>query len=66
MTFAEKVKFVRAELLISQTQLAQEIGVSFSTVNRWESKGLQPTFLTEKKFETYCKNKGIQFEEEHV
>ena len=62
MTFADKVKKVRAELLISQKELAQAIGVSYVTVSRWESQGLQPSFLTEKKFEAFCKNKGIELE----
>ena len=62
MTFAEKVKYVRAQLLISQKELAKEIGVSPVTIARWESQGLQPQFLTEKKFEAYCKLKGIIFE----
>lgn len=62
MTFAEKVKKVRAELLISQKDLAQAIGVSYVTVSRWESQGLQPSFLTEKKFEAFYKSKGIELE----
>lgn len=36
MTFAEKVKFVRAKLLISQKELAKQVGVSVVTVTRWE------------------------------
>lgn len=63
MTFAEKVKFVRATLLISQTQLAKMIGVSFPTINRWETGKLEPTFLNEKKFEKFCKESNIEFKE---
>lgn len=63
MKFAEKVKFARGELLLSQKELADEIGVALVTVARWETKGLQPTFLTEQKFEKFCKSKGITFEE---
>lgn len=63
MTFAEKVKFVRAKLLISQKELAKQVGVSVVTVTRWESQGLQPQFLTEKKFEAFCEAKAIKFEE---
>ena len=63
MTFADKVKHVRAKLLISQKELASSIGISVLTVSRWESQGLQPRFLTEKKFEAFCKSKGIDFEE---
>ena len=35
MTFADKLKLVREKLLISQEQLAHEIGVSFATINRF-------------------------------
>ena len=38
MTFAEKVKYVRGKLLLSQEDLAKQVGVSFATVNRWEKE----------------------------
>ena len=63
MSFAEKIKFVRAKLLISQTVLAEEMGVSFSTVNRWETNKHAPSFIAQKKFELFCESKGIRFEE---
>lgn len=37
MEFAEKVKYVRATLLISQKQLAKLVSVSFVTINRWKT-----------------------------
>ena len=49
MTFAEKVKYVRGKLLLSQEDLAKQVGVSFATVNRWE-KGVEPHFLTQMRF----------------
>ena len=61
MTFSEKVKFVRGKLLLSQKALADEIGVSMVTVARWESQGLEPQFLTKKKFEAFCEKNGINF-----
>jgi len=63
MTFAEKVKFVRAKLLVSQTKLAETIGVSFPTINRWETGKLEPNFLNGKKFEAFCKKENITFKE---
>ena len=63
MTFAEKIKFVRGRLQLSQIQLAKELGVSNVTINRWVMKGLQPSFLSEKKFEMFCEQQGIKFEE---
>ena len=56
MTFAEKVKKARAELMISQEDFAKLIGVSRVTVTRWESQGYKPQFLTEKKFIKCVKN----------
>ena len=63
MTFADKVKFARAQLMVSQEEFAKLVGVTRVTVTRWESQGYQPRFLTEKKFEKFCKEKGIVFEE---
>lgn len=45
MTFAEKLLFVRAELNISQTQLAEQLGVAFTTINRWENSKVKPTSI---------------------
>lgn len=61
MSFAEQVKYVRATLLVSQTELAKMLGVSFPTINRWETGKLEPTFLNRKKFEMFCKEKNIDF-----
>lgn len=63
MTFADKVKFVRGKLQLSQIQLAKELKVSNVTVNRWEMKGLKPSFLVEQKFEMFCKKHNIWFED---
>lgn len=61
MSFAKQVKYVRATLLVSQTELAKMLGVSFPTINRWETGKLEPTFLNRKKFELFCKDKNIDF-----
>ena len=34
MTFAEKVKYVRGKLLLSQEDLAKQVGVSLNTVEK--------------------------------
>lgn len=64
MTFAEKVKYVRGKLLLSQEDLASKIGVSFATVNRWE-KGIEPQFLTKARFDKFCEEQKITFGEPH-
>lgn len=63
MTFAEKVKFARLKLYMSQETFAKEIGVSSATVNRWESKETPPRLISQKLFYDYCDKKGIKFED---
>ena len=38
MTFGEAIIKLRSERRISQRQLAEELNVSFTSVNRWERK----------------------------
>lgn len=42
MTFGEKVKTLRKTKDMSQTQLAQAVGVSLRTVGEWEKEGRYP------------------------
>jgi putative transcriptional regulator len=59
LNFAETVKKVRKELNISQEQLARELHVSFSTVNRWENEKSSPNNIAKKAFADFCKKKKI-------
>lgn len=63
MTFPEKVIKVRYELGLSQEKLAAKLGVSFSTVNRWEKGHAMPSYLALDKFNTLCKENNIEFKE---
>ena len=52
MSFSTSIKKVRLDVLMSQKEFAEALGVSFSTVNRWENgKGL-PTFKAMKAIST--------------
>lgn len=62
MTFAERIKSVRRQSLLSQTDFAKELGVSFSTVNRWETGKSVPNYKTIKKIDGYCRENNILFE----
>ncbi|EJO5348834.1 helix-turn-helix transcriptional regulator [Clostridium botulinum] len=63
LTFGELVKKARKELNISQEQLARELHVSFSTVNRWENEKSKPNNIAKKAFNDFCKDKGIDVED---
>ena len=63
MEFKSKILKVRCELDLSQESLAKELGVSFTTINRWEKGHAKPSILFENRFNKYCANKGIVFYE---
>lgn len=54
---------LRAILNLSQAALAELLGVSFTSVNRWENGKYEPTKLVKKKIELLCKENDIQLEE---
>jgi len=45
----QKIKTLRRTMSWSQEDLAREIGVSLSTVQRWETKGSKPIRLARMK-----------------
>ena len=59
MTFAQKVKFVRAKKQLSQIELASAIGVSYSTVSRWEREDRTPQMKSVGRLIAYCEKNGI-------
>lgn len=52
--FSDTVKKVRRQLGLSQEGLAQELGVSFTTINRWENGKTVPFKLARTQFDTFC------------
>lgn len=59
MKLQEKVKELRRKKGWAQEDLAQEIGVSLSTVQRWESKGGSPTRLARRELKKLFREAGI-------
>ena len=54
---SNELKKIRLKSLLSQMDFAKELGVSFATVNRWETGKSVPSLKTLKKIEMYCKKK---------
>lgn len=54
MTFIEQIKYVREKLFLSQEAFAKELGVSFATVNRWETGRCKPNYKAKKMFHDFC------------
>lgn len=61
MSFSEKIKTLRHECLLSQEAFAKELGVSFATVNRWETGKTQPTYKALRTIKEYCEKNNVKF-----
>ena len=62
MSFSNDIKMIRHKCLMSQIEFAEALGVSFATVNRWESGRSKPNFKTMKLINSFCEAKGIDFD----
>ena len=45
---------MRQKLFLSQEDMANLLGVSFSSINRWENNHYEPTIKTKKKIHNLC------------
>ena len=55
MDFSEAIKEIRQECYMSQQAFANELGVSFSSVTRWEKDKAIPNYHTMKRLVAYCR-----------
>jgi transcriptional regulator with XRE-family HTH domain len=62
MTIGEKIKTARLELLLTQKQMAEELGVSVMSIIRWENEQNRPTLSMQRKFREYCQKMNIVFD----
>jgi len=56
------VKKLREKLIITQEELAQLLGVSFASINRWETGKHEPTTKIRRKIVQLCKENNINLE----
>jgi len=62
--FSQKIKALREKRGWSQEDLAREIDVSFSTVQRWEKRGSKPIRLARRELRRLFKEAGVDNAEE--
>ena len=61
INYAELLKQYREKMFLSQRDLADELGVSYVTINRWETGKFDPTINMKKKlYEMFKKAKLIK------
>ena len=61
MDIGDVIRDIRIKSLLSQADFAKEIGVSFSTVNRWENGKAIPNYRALKKIKDFCCRSMIDF-----
>lgn len=52
---SKRIKSIRLYLGLSQEELAQLLGVSFTSVNRWENEQTKPSKLARQQIDILCK-----------
>lgn len=59
MTYAEAIKKLRSKMLLTQMEFAEYLGVSFASINRWETGRFEPTMKIKRKLAPLFKEHGI-------
>lgn len=62
MRFSESIKKLRQDCFLSQEAFAKELGIAFTTVNRWETGKAKPTYKTMKLIDQFCQKNNINFD----
>lgn len=57
---AKHIYYIRKKLILTQRELAKELGVSYDTVNSWEQGRRNIGVVSERKIREFCKKKGIK------
>lgn len=63
MTYSEKVKAAREKMLLTQDEIASELGVNAITVCRWETGKTEPNMKAKKAIRDFCIKNGLSFED---
>jgi putative transcriptional regulator len=59
MLFVDIIKTIRTDLNITQEQLARELNISFSTINRWENGHTSPSKLAKMRLLEFCSRNNV-------
>lgn len=63
MEYSNLIKKLRQKLILTQSELADLINVSFSSVNRWENGKHEPTTKIKRKIVELCLLNHINMDE---
>ena len=61
MTYSAEIRKIRQKCFLSQEAFGRGLGVSFSSINRWEGGKSKPNMSAMKKIKDFCEAQGIDF-----
>jgi DNA-binding XRE family transcriptional regulator len=61
--YSKKIREYREKKLLTQEELAKELGVGIASISRWEQGHFEPTMKTKRKLRTLFRKAGIKEEE---
>ena len=62
MNLSQEIILIRKKGFCTQIEFAKRIGVSYSTVNRWETGKMSPNVSAMKRLKAYCDASNIDFD----
>ena len=62
MPFSSEIKNFRLSCLMNQTEFGNALGVSFTTVNRWDNGMARPIIKAMKALMQYCDESCLPYE----
>lgn len=63
MQLGDAIKIVRQKAFLSQEAFSNEINVSVSTINRWETGKVKPNLTAMKKIKTFCEKNNLSYDD---
>lgn len=59
----ETIKITRQKAFLSQDAFANELNVSVSTINRWETGKVKPNLTAMKNLKDFCERHSLSYED---
>ena len=59
----EVIKMTRQKAFLSQDAFAEELKVSVSTINRWETGKVKPNLAAMRSLKMFCENHQLPYED---
>ena len=63
MILPEEIKRLRTRCFLTQDNFANKLGVTFSTVNRWEQGKSKPNRVAMKNIKNFCDENDIAYKD---